>query len=56
MAKRPVISPPGELTYMTTSLSGSSDSRISSWAMIRLATVSSTGVPKKMMRSFASRE
>src|SRR5262249_15107823 len=42
--------------YITTSLSGSSDSRISSWAMIRLATVSSTGVPRKMMRSLASRE
>src|SRR6185503_14042100 len=30
--------------------------RISSWAMMRLATVSSTGVPRKMMRSLASRE
>src|SRR5262245_8257079 len=41
---------------MTTSLSGSSLSRISSWAMTRLATVSSIGVPKKMMRSLARRE
>src|ERR671937_1203096 len=38
------------------SFSGSSLSRCSSWAMIRLATVSSIGVPRKMIRSFSSRE
>src|SRR6476661_8150952 len=34
------------------SLSGSSDSRWRSWATIRFAIWSSTGVPRKMMRSF----
>jgi hypothetical protein len=38
------------------SFSGSSDSRKRSWAMIRLATLSSTASPRKMMRSFRSRE
>src|SRR5215475_3556949 len=42
--------------YMMMSLSGSSDSRISSCAIKRFETVSSTGVPRKMMRSLASRE
>src|SRR5215218_9053870 len=38
------------------SLSGSSLSRWSSWAMTRLAMVSSIGVPRKMIRSLSSRE
>src|SRR5215213_3584817 len=38
------------------SLSGSSLSRWSSWAMTRLAMVSSIGVPRKMIRSLRSRE
>src|SRR5690348_5122826 len=42
--------------YMMMSLSGSSDSSINSCAINKFATVSSTGVPKKMMRSFARRE
>jgi hypothetical protein len=48
--------PPGELTYRLMSCSGSSLSRCKSWAMIAFATWSSTGVPRKMMRSFKSRE
>jgi hypothetical protein len=56
MAKRPVISPPGELMYMLMSLSASSDSRWRSWAITRLLTASSIGVPRKMMRSLSSRE
>src|SRR5215470_57599 len=42
--------------YMMMSLSGSSDSRINNCAINKFATVSSTGVPRKMMRSFARRE
>src|SRR6266508_2939687 len=38
------------------SLSGSSLSRCSNWAMTRLAMVSSIGVPRKMMRSLSSLE
>src|SRR4029450_208908 len=38
------------------SLSGSSLSRCRSWAMTRLAMVSSIGVPRKMIRSLSSRE
>jgi hypothetical protein len=41
---------------MLTSWSGFSLSRCSSWALMTLATVSSMGVPKKMMRSLKSRE
>ena len=37
------------------SLSGSSDSRCRSWATIRLAIWSSTGVPRKTMRSLSRR-
>src|SRR6266566_1958987 len=40
---------------MEMSFSGSSDSRCSSWATIRLAIWSSTGVPRKMIRSFSRR-
>src|SRR3954453_4976249 len=42
--------------YMMMSFSGSSDSRIHNCAINRFATLSSTGVPRKMMRSFARRE
>src|SRR4051812_19944481 len=38
------------------SLSGSDDSRCSSWATIRFAIWSSTAEPRKMMRSLSSRE
>src|SRR4051794_39766290 len=38
------------------SLSGSDDSRCSSWATMRLATWSSTAEPRKTMRSLSSRE
>src|SRR5215218_4000789 len=38
------------------SLSGSSLSRCRSWAMTRLAMVSSIGVPRKMIRSLSNRE
>src|SRR5438876_3982718 len=41
--------------YTEMSFSGSSDSRCSSWATIRLAIWSSTGVPRKMIRSFSRR-
>ena len=41
---------------MLMSLSGFSDSRCSSWAEIRLAMVSSIGVPRKMMLSLSSLE
>ena len=51
-----VIDPPGELMYSEMSFSGSSEARNSIWAMIRFATWSSMGVPRKMMFSFRSRE
>ncbi len=51
-----VTEPPGELMYSAMSLSGSSPSRWSSWAIIRLAISSLIGVPRKMMRSLSSRE
>src|SRR5436190_15943969 len=38
------------------SLSGSDDSRCSSWATMRLATWSSTAEPRKTIRSLSSRE
>src|SRR6478735_1331860 len=38
------------------SLSGSEDSRCRSWATMRLATWSSTALPRKMMRSLRRRE
>src|SRR5687767_12609540 len=38
------------------SLSGSEDSRCSSWATIRFATWSSTALPRKMIRSLSRRE
>src|SRR5450756_229525 len=42
--------------YSRMSLSGSSDSRNSICAITRFATVSSIGVPTKMMLSFSNRE
>ena len=51
-----VMEPPGELMYSEISFSGSSEARNSIWAMIRLATWSSMGVPRKMMFSLSSRE
>ena len=56
MANPAVIEPPGLLMYSEMSLSGSSASRNSICAMTRLATLSSIGVPMKMMLSFSSRE
>ena len=50
------MSPPGELMYRLMSRSGFSDSRWSIWAQIRLAVMSSIGVPMKMMFSFSRRE
>jgi hypothetical protein len=50
------MSPPGELMYRLMSLSGFSDSRWSIWAQMRLAIVSSIGVPTKMMFSLSSFE
>src|SRR5579884_1247401 len=41
--------------YSEMSLSGSSDSRCRSWATIRFAIWSSTGVPRKMIRSLSRR-
>ena len=54
--KPDATSPPGELMYRLMSLSGSSDSRWSICAITRFATASSIGVPRKMIRSFSSRE
>src|SRR6266487_3053976 len=48
--------PPGELIYMLISLVASSLWRYSNCATVILATVSSMGVPMKMMRSFNRRE
>jgi hypothetical protein len=48
--------PPGEFMYTFMSCSGSSESRCKSCAMITFATWSSTGVPRKMILSFNSRE
>jgi hypothetical protein len=48
--------PPGELMYMLTSFSGSSDSRWISWATTRFAMSSVIGVPRKMFRSLSRRE
>src|SRR5438270_1922898 len=48
--------PPGELIYMLMSLVASSLWRYSNCATVILATVSSIGVPMKMMRSFNRRE
>jgi hypothetical protein len=56
IARPEVIDPPGELRYIEISRSGSSASRKSSWAITRLETWSSIGVPRKMMFSFSSRE
>jgi hypothetical protein len=49
-----VKEPPGELTYMMMSRSGSALSRTISWAMMSSAEVSSTGAPRKMIRSSKS--
>src|SRR5262245_20879039 len=56
MANPAVTCPPGELMYSMMSLSGSSDSRNNSCAMMMLATSSFTGVPRNTMRSLSSRE
>jgi hypothetical protein len=56
MASPLVTTPPGVLMYSMMSFSWSSLSRNRSWAMIRLATWSSIGSPRKMIRSFRSRE
>ncbi len=48
--------PPSELMYRLMSFSGSSLSRCRSWAMIRLPTASSMGVPRKTMPSLSNRE
>src|ERR687897_728375 len=48
--------PPGEFMYRWMSCSGSSASRCKSCAMITFATWSSTGVPRKTILSFNSRE
>jgi hypothetical protein len=49
-----VKDPPGELMYMMMSRSGSALSSTMSWAMRSSAEVSSTGAPRKMMRSSKS--
>src|SRR5882724_471719 len=56
MAMPAVIDPPGELMYSCTSFSGSSCARNNICAMDRLATISSMGVPIKMMLSRSRRE
>ena len=53
--KRATMSPPGELTYRLISFSGFSPSRNSSWAMIRLATLSSMALPRNTIRSRSRR-
>jgi len=50
------MEPPGELIYSEMSFSGSSAERNSNCAMIRLATLSSIGVPRKIMLSRSNRE
>src|SRR6266700_5236207 len=50
------ILPPGELIYMLMSLVASSLCRNNSCATVTLATMSSMGVPMKMIRSFKRRE
>src|SRR3954470_8924187 len=54
MAVIAVNEPPGELMYMMISRSGSVDSSESSCAMMSFETVSSIGMPRKMMRSWKS--
>jgi len=49
------MSPPGLLMYRLMSRSALSYCRNSSWEQIRLATVSSIGVPRMMMCSLRSR-
>ena len=56
MANPAVIDPPGELIYNEISFSGSSAARKSIWAMTKFATLSSIGVPRKIMFSLSSRE
>src|SRR5580765_2558058 len=56
MASPADTSPPGELTYIITSLSGSSDSRNSSCAMTTLASARSISAPRNTMRSLSRRE
>jgi hypothetical protein len=53
IARPAVIEPPGELMYSEISFSGSSAARNSIWAITRLATLSSMGVPRKMMFSLS---
>ena len=56
MANRAVMSPPGLLMYRWIGRSGSSPSRKSSCATTRLATLSSSAVPRNTMRSRSSRD
>ena len=56
IAQPAVTEPPGLLMYSWISLSGSVDSRNSSWAIIRLAEVSLTSSPRKIIRSDRSLE
>src|SRR5918992_1906978 len=56
MAMPAVTEPPGELMYRWMSLSGSSASRKSIWAITRFASSSSMNVGRKMIRSLSRRE
>ena len=56
IARPELMTPPGLLMYRLISLSASSRSRKSSWAMITLAIISLMGVPMKTIRSLRSRE
>jgi hypothetical protein len=56
MAIPALIEPPGLFIYKAMSLSGSSASKNNSWAITKLATVSSIALPKNIILSFNKRE